>query len=361
MFQKALWMHTYKQSKYMVWLFWLVSFYILSYKYYLAAAEQLNYLHDNNKWKYIFRYNYHLSLTDAIMVQGAILIALACILIGWERQNQSSDFLWSMPFKRKDLFITKWLFGVCNIVAIVILNWGLFAIMKKTTFHNKYQVFSPFHTYFLYMLIILIAIYTLALCIGTIAGNIFSQGFFSVAILGFPFIFPTLIVGVISMHTVGLISNHTVYTEKNVDRYGSVIEKVSILAPVHGFNIDFNYDPQLAYTDQQGVRHDEPNFTYIPSATKLIGPIANILILLPLGIYLYTRSPNEQNGNFLLYPKLKKLCMICCVIFIGMFGGMVAGGSRSILNYYIGFIGTSTIVYLLLSRLLKLKFSWRVK
>lgn len=137
--------------------------------------------------------------------------------------------------------------------------------------------------------------------------------------------------------------------------------KMSILAPVRGFNINFNYDPQRAYTDQQGVRHDEPNFTYIPSATKLTGPIANMLILFPLGMYLYTRSPNEQNGNFLLYPKLKTLCMICCVIFIGMFGGMAAGGSRSILNYYIGFIGTSMIVYLLLSRLLKFKFSWRVK
>ncbi len=172
---------------------------------------------------------------------------------------------------------------------------------------------------------------------------------------------PTLIAGAISIHTVGLISNHPVYTEENVDRYGSVIEKVSILAPVRGFNINFNYDPQRAYTDQQGVRHVEPNFTYIPSATKLIGPIVNILILLPLGMYLYTRSPNEQNGNFLLYPKLKTLCMICCVTFIGMFGGMAAGGSHSIVNYYIGFIGTSTIVYLLLSCLLKFKFSWRVK
>ncbi len=135
---------------------------------------------------------------------------------------------------------------------------------------------------------------------------------------------------------------------------------MSILAPVRGFNINFNYDPQRAYTDQQGVRHDEPNFTYIPSATKLTGPIANMLILFPLGMYLYTRSPNEQNGNFLLYPKLKTLCMICCVIFIGMFGGMAAGGSRSILNYYIGFIGTSMIVYLLLSRLLKFKFSYKI-
>ncbi|MEH7455973.1 ABC transporter permease [Bacillus sp. JJ1127] len=369
MFQKALWMHTYKQSKYIVWLFWLVSFYVLSYKYYLAAAEQLNFFHENNKLKYIFRYTYHLSLVDTIMIQGAVLIALACVLIGWERQSQSSDFLWAMPFKRKNLFITKWLFGVCNIVAIVILNWGLFAIMKKTTFHNKYQVFSPFHTYFLYMVIVLIAIYTLALCIGTIAGNIVSQGFFTAAILGFPFIFPTLIVGFISIHT-----NMAPYTMRNVDDlYTGIIEKGSILAPARGFNIDFNYNPQRAYTDEHGVRHNEPDFTHIPSAKKLIGPIANILMLFPLSMYLYTRSPNEQNGNFLLYPQLNKICMLCCVIFIGMLGGMLAGGgmvargimigggSHAILKYYIGFIGTSTIIYLLLSRLLKLKFSWPVK
>ncbi|PFD45901.1 acetoin ABC transporter permease [Bacillus cereus] len=357
MFHKALWIRTYQQSKYIVWLFWLVSFYVLSYKYYLSAATQLHFFHENSKWNYIFRYTYHLSLIDAIMVQGALLIALACILIGWERQNQSSDFLWSMPFKRKDLFMTKWLFGVCNIVAIVILNWGIFAIMKKTTFHNKYQVFSPFHTYFLYMVIVLISIYTLALCIGTITGNIISQGFFATAILGFPFILPTLIAGFISIHT-----NTPAYTQEKVDSlYTGILEKVNILAPIHRFDIDFDYDPQRAYTDAAGVRHDEPNFTYIPSATKLIGPIANIIILLPLGMYLYTRSPNEQNGNFLLYPNLKKLCMICCVIFIGMFGGMLVGGSHSIWSYYMGFIGTSVVVYLILSRFLKLKFSSNIK
>lgn len=53
--------------------------------------------------------------------------------------------------------------------------------------------------------------------------------------------------------------------------------------------------------------------------------------------------------------------MICCVIFIGMFGGMVVGGSYFIVNYYIGFIGISMIVYLLLFCLLKLKFFWCVK
>ncbi len=97
--------------------------------------------------------------------------------------------------------MTKWLFGICNIVAAVSINWGLFAIMKKLTFHNKYQVFSPFHSYFIYMLIVLIAIYTLALCIGTITGNLISQGLLTAAIFIFPLLLPTLISGVIAVHS----------------------------------------------------------------------------------------------------------------------------------------------------------------
>ena len=35
-------------------------------------------------------------------------------------------------------------FGVCNIVAIVILNWGLFAIMKRQPFIISIKYFHHF-------------------------------------------------------------------------------------------------------------------------------------------------------------------------------------------------------------------------
>ncbi|BCC25481.1 hypothetical protein BCM0079_4074 [Bacillus cereus] len=144
MFQKALWLRTYQQSKYVVWLFWLASFYTLSYYYYMTSIQQQQFLNDNKKWNSVYHYTFNLTLLDSVMLLGIVLIVLACTLIGWERQDNASDLLWSMPFKRSHLYITKWLFGICNITAVVVLNWGLFAIMKKLTFHNKYQVFSPF-------------------------------------------------------------------------------------------------------------------------------------------------------------------------------------------------------------------------
>ncbi len=49
MFQKALWLRTYQQSKYVVWLFWLVSFYTLSYQYYMTSIQEQQFLNDNKK------------------------------------------------------------------------------------------------------------------------------------------------------------------------------------------------------------------------------------------------------------------------------------------------------------------------
>lgn len=354
MFQKALWLRTYQQSKYVVWLFWFVSFYTLSYKYYMASIQQLYFLNDNKKWNYVYHYHFDLTLIDPVLLLGGVLTVLACTLIGWERQNNSSDLLWSMPFKRSHIYITKWLFGICNITAVVVLNWGLFAIMKKLTFHNKYQVFSPFHSYFIYMLIVLIAIYTLALCIGTITGNIISQGFLTAAILIFPVLLPSLIAGVIAVHS------NTEFHEDN-GLIHDVMENIRISSPAEEFQIIFNYDPQSAYTDSNGVRHNEPNFTKIPPAKTLIGPIAHIIILLPLGIFLYVRSINERNGNYLLYPKLQKVVLTCAILLAGITGGLIFSDAHSLLNFYIGFLGTSLLTYFFLPKILKWKVSWNFK
>ncbi|WP_242297048.1 ABC transporter permease subunit [Bacillus cereus group sp. BfR-BA-01382] len=354
MFQKALWLRTYQQSKYVVWLFWLVSFYTLSYYYYMTSIQQQQFLNDNKKWNYVYHYNFDLTLINPVTLLGIVLILLACTLIGWERQNNASDLLWSMPFKRSHLYITKWLFGICNIAAVVILNWGLFAIMKKLTFHNKYQVFSPFHSYFIYMLIVLIAIYTLALCIGTIAGNVISQGFLTAALFMFPMLIPALISGVIAVH-----SNIDFHENNGIMHH--FLENIRISGPVEDFRIRFDYNPQSAYTDSDEVRHNEPNFTKIPSAKLLIAPIIHTIILLPLGIYLYVRSVNERNGSFLLYPNLQKIVIGLAVFFIGIVAGLVLRGDKSLLNFYIGFFGASTMSYFLLSKLLKWKFSWNAK
>ena len=149
--------------------------------------------------------------------------------------------------------------------------------------------------------------------------------------------------------------------EKIYTKINNMTEKVRISSPAEEFNIVFNYNPQNAYTDPKGVRHDEPNFSYIPSAKTLIGPIAHIIILLPFGIHLYARSVNERNGNFILYPRLQKAVILCSILIIGIVGGLTLSSTHSLVSFYIGFLVTSFITYFLLPKILKWKVSWNFK
>ncbi|EOO17147.1 ABC transporter permease subunit [Bacillus cereus] len=356
MFQKALWLQSYKQGKYFIWLFWITSFYTLSYKYYLDAAKSFHFSQTITE-KVNYHYQYFLSPEDHLFIQGIVIIALACVLIGWERHNKTMDSLWSLPFKRRYIYLTKWLLGVLNIIAVYAINWGLFAILKKTTFHNKYQLFSPFHSYFLYTVIVLIAIYTLTLFMGTITANILSQSIFTSIMLILPYGLALLLAGFISVHLYGTHEK----TYKIENQYVSVSSHINILSPIEDLEIRFDYDPQSAYTDKNGKRIKEPNFSKIPSAWNLLSPIMYILILLPLGTYLYTQSPNEQNGKLLLFSKLHKPFIACTVFCFALFGGRIIGGTQSIIGYYIGFGVIGLICYIVLSRLLKKRISLGVK
>lgn len=179
MFHKALWMWNWKRGKYAALLFFFSSLYFLSFEYYQAAETQQSlFLHPEKQVK---------SSTIIILFYssnsfwlGIITIILSCILIGWERSNQSGDSLMTFPFKRRDMFLSKWVFGGFFIVLSLLINWGLMYFIYKSTIHFEYQSFEPFHRYFLYAIFTYIAIYTVSLCIGTFTGSIISQSIFSI-------------------------------------------------------------------------------------------------------------------------------------------------------------------------------------
>lgn len=361
MFHKALWMRQWKQGKYVVLLFWLTSLYILPYQYYLDATSQFNQSIQEFD-DYVYYYSYYFAAFDPVFTQSVLIVIMACLFIGWERNNQSIDFLHSMPFKRKDIYLTKWLFGTINIIAVNIVCWISMYVIQNISFHNQYQEnFSPFHTYFVYATVVLVAVYTLALFIGTITGNIFSQSGLSAILLFFPYGLALLISG--------FLYTHTANTEEElykIDRkMGNYLEHINTFAPVDNFSIDYDYHP-IAEVDKDGntisekPRKDPMEYTFIPSSWKLLTPLAYIIVFLSIGTLLYTRAPNEQNGKLLLFPKLQKWFMFCTVLCFALFGGSALGtsGTDSILQYYIGFFLAGIVSYFVFSRLLKRKFSF---
>ncbi|KEK26013.1 ABC transporter permease subunit [Bacillus gaemokensis] len=359
MFHKALWMRQWKQGKYIILLFWLSSLYLLPYKYYKAAQMELS----QSKMKiddYVYYYSYSFNTFDsAFVIQGVIIITLACLLIGWERNNQSTDFLLSMPFKRKDIFLTKWLFGVLNIITVNIICWISMYGIKNISFHNEYQIFTPFHIYFLYTTVVLIAVYTFALFIGTITGNIFSQSSLTAILLFLPYGLVLLISGFVYTHTQGSVEALG-EIEYKTHKY---LQHAGIASPLESFNITYDYHPRVTF-DEKGNEiskspQDNPmEHTSIPSPWKLLTPFTYIITFLPIATFLYTRAPNEQNGKILLFPRLQKWFMFCTVLCFALFGGRLLGGRDALLSYYVGFFMASIISYFIFTRLLKLKFSF---
>ncbi|ENQ3104436.1 ABC transporter permease [Bacillus cereus] len=354
MFHKALWMRNWKQGKYIIMLFWFSTLYFLPYQYYSDALHRAEYLRETTDTYY----SYHLSGDNPTFFPGLLLIGLAVILIGWERHNQTNDFLWSMPFKRSHLFLSKWLFGSVHIVSTLSISWILMYIVYNTTIHGEYQSFTPFHLYFVYTIITLIAVYTLSLFIGTITGNVISQGALSYIIVIFPLYIFQLAFPFVALHVDTQKEYNNIYNKSSMH-----IENTSIVAPLSHFTIDYTYDPSRDdIKDEYGEVHAGPAYHHIPSAWALLSPIIYILICLPLGSYLYARSPNEQNGKILLYQKLHIYFSICTSICFGLLGSEVfTDGSTSIPLHYMYFIGFGILTYVILQRVLKHKLSLYAK
>ncbi|WP_020059418.1 ABC transporter permease subunit [Bacillus sp. 123MFChir2] len=349
MFHKALWMRNWKQGKYVIALFWLSTLYLLPYQYYSDALHKAKYLRETTNTYY----SYYLSGENYTFFPGLLLIALAVILIGWERHNQTNDFLWAMPFKRSHLFLSKWLFGTVHIISTLSVSWVLMYIVYKTTIHADYQSFTLFHLYFIYRIMTLIAIYTLALFIGTITGNIVSQGALSYILLIFPIYISQLAFPFFALHVDLSEKEYTQAYHKS----SMYIENISTFAPLKHFEINYNYQPQKeAGKDEHGDVHIGPAYHHIPSAWTLLSPAIYILICLPLGAYLYARSPNEQNGKILLYQRLHVYFLLCTSICFGLLGSEVfTDDSKSISLHYMYFIGCGILTYVILQWVLKRK------
>ncbi|WP_028399532.1 ABC transporter permease [Ectobacillus panaciterrae] len=368
MFHKALWMRNQKQGKWIVGLFWLGSLYLLPFNYYQAAVTILEQQKHTKEIvlqhpDYHYYYQYYFN-SGASGFQTILLIALAALLIGWERNNQSIDLLFSMPFKRRDIFLSKWLFGLVHITGIHIVTYGLMYLVKKTTIHDSHQDFTDFSIFFLVSFVTLAALYTFCLFVGTIAGNIVSQ-----AILSFIFLYlPIGLYGLVSSMIVLHISSNQDSLEAFYKRTHSIqqgFETISLPVPLQSLRIEYNDNPEnksingidFGYNPE---RSESMIFNRVLSTVAIA--IAYTLLSLIMGIKLYKKTPNEANGKILLYRKLAKLFIPSVVICCSLLGGQILAGAFSpskppLFVFYIATIGVGIITHIILKKLMNTKLS----
>jgi ABC-type transport system involved in multi-copper enzyme maturation permease subunit len=352
MFHKALWMWNWKRGKYAVLLFFFSSLYLLSFGYYKSAQRQLDaYYELQEKGKqYYYFYTFSQGEGNSFWLT-VLIIALACLLIGWERSNQSNTLLMTMPFKRKNVFLSKWIFGSFCIMSSLLINWILMYVIYRTTIHFDYQSFSPFHRYFLYAIVSYVAVYTAALCIGTFTGSIVSQVIFCI---------PWLLMGLTFIPLVYTFTiNHLESTDpKNYKLHEQLYEinkKTNIVAPIYNFTIYYHYNPESRKKENDSTTLRDPASHTYYSAKSMLVPIFYTIVYLLLGTYLYRRSPNENSQKIFIFQKHLRICIWGTTIYFALLGGYKINQFSFLFNYYIGLFLAGIITYVVLSRLTNYK------
>ncbi|HDR7777617.1 TPA: ABC transporter permease subunit [Bacillus tropicus] len=352
MFHKALWMWNWKRGKYAVLLFFFSSLYLLSFGYYRSAQRQLDAYYELQEKGKQYYYFYAFSPGEGNSFWLTVLIiALACLLIGWERSNQSNTLLMTMPFKRKDVFLSKWAFGSFCILGSLLINWILMYVIYRTTIHFDYQSFSPFHRYFLYAIVSYVAVYTAALCIGTFTGSIVSQVVFCIPwlLMGLTFI------PLVYTFTINHLEATNTKNNKLDQQLYEINNKTNIVAPIYNFTIYYHYNPESRKKENDSTTLRNPASYHYYSAKSMLVPIFYTIVYLLLGTYLYTRSPNENSQKIFIFQKHLRICIWGTTIYFALLGGYKLNQFHFLLNYYICLFLAGIITYVILSRLTNYK------
>ncbi|AJG96521.1 ABC transporter permease subunit [Bacillus tropicus] len=352
MFHKALWMWNWKRGKYAVLLFFFSSLYLLSFSYYRIAQKELDAYYELQEKGKQYYYFYAFSLGEGnSFLLTVLIIALACLLIGWERSNQSNTLLMTMPFKRKDVFLSKWAFGSFCILGSLLINWILMYVIYRTTIHFDYQSFSPFHRYFLYAIVSYVAVYTAALCIGTFTGSIVSQVIFCIPwlLMGLTFI------PLVYTFTINHLEATNIKNNKLEQQLYEINKKTNIVAPIYNFTIYYHYNPESRKKENDSTTLRNPASYHYYSAKSMLVPIFYTIVYLLLGTYLYKRSPNENSQKIFIFQKHLRICIWGTTIYFALLGGYKLNQFHFLLNYYIALFFAGIITYVVLSRLTNYK------
>jgi acetoin utilization transport system permease protein len=350
MFHRALWMRNQKLAAPAVWAVYLSLFFFLPYAFFGKAESmqtQVNEFHDTQ-----LNFNFH--GIELVLFLTLILVGFAALLIGQERTTHSTDLTFSLPFKRKDIFLSKWMFGVVHITTGLLVNLLLCMLIVKFTILSEIVDASFLLQFMIIVIPFSIAIFTFSMFIGTIAGSIVSQFILSFIFLFFPLGFFSLIGTFLMYH--GFELNMISDMNESINSFGDFMSAATLPVPV----LEFSY-----YTDviqaNDALNGASNDFTRMPHYLVLLSPFIYFAITFPLGIWLFSRTKNENNGRLLVFEKGKGFfsvgVVVCFALTFGMAGGGIFGSynSPSLIGYYSSAAIGGILSYFLLRKIMKMR------
>ena len=272
---------------------------------------------------------------------------MATSLIGAERNSQMSDFSMSLPFTRTQQYISKWVLGASGIIMATLLgSIAMFALIatSRYSFLLEGTVLKSV-VIVLYIALIGISLFSLALWMGSFGGESISQAAWSFVALIFPLGIIALIQG--SAYVFTSLEGLSAWLDAQYN--GVFIQVVSPLGNLANLTLYEFIQSEQEWQDFISIS--------IPSS------IVFIALSFWLGAWMYNRAPQENNGRFFMFNNWLWLVHIIIVGCIAMFTGIVfttfTYEANSVL-YMIGFLIGAFLAHLLAKRLLY-RFNLRLK
>ncbi|MCM3717438.1 hypothetical protein [Fictibacillus phosphorivorans] len=352
MFHKALWMRNQKLAGPAVWAVYLSLFFFLPFFFYGEAQSfqrQIDEFHVN-----ISQLPFSFHGAQIALFLTLILVGFATLLIGSERTTHSTDLTFSLPFKRKDIFLSKWMFGVVHITTGLLVNLLLSMLIVKFTILNEVADASFLLQFMILVIPFSIAIFTFSMFIGTIAGSMVSQFILSCIFLFFPLGFISLIATFLVVHGMDL-NMLNVFENRLFHTFEDLVISVTLPLPI----FDFAY-----YTD---VSNDPSGlgYTRVPSYLVLLSPLIYFAVTFPLGIWFYSCTKNENNGRLLVFEKGKGFFSFGVILCFALTFGMIGGGifdsydNPSLITYYLFALIGGVLSYFALRQIMNIRLSLR--
>jgi acetoin utilization transport system permease protein len=323
MINKALWKKHYKQTKYLIWGFLLVSMFypinILNEERVVKQVIEANY---NKIPEYYSMFQPSLFVS---LFQMILLVGMASILLGLERSNQSMDFTLTLPYKRKEILRSKWLIGVLTILSVTFISFFITSIILYNSTLIAVFPYQSFVFYYSSSVIYLIGIYSFSLFVGLIVGNHVAQFILT-------WIFLLLPVGLYILLSQSITYHYDYLTETTFGLYHFFYSYerffLAITMPISLLATDF------------AIESAQLNGIDIYRFYAFLLPIAISIIFFSSSNYLSKNMRSEQNGKLIIYKPFESFftfgVVVCFYLLGGKLTSIIMYPLQNIIVYHIG-------------------------
>jgi acetoin utilization transport system permease protein len=343
MFNRALWKKHYKQTKYILWSFWFITLFYPINIYFEEQKLQM-FLRETKQMPAEI-WGFAPSGMLAVF-QMLCLVVLAAVILGLERSNHSMDFTLSLPYKRKDILLSKWAIGVVTIVTATVFTMLITLPILLNSLILSYFSLQLFFIYFATSCIFLIGIYSFSLFIGLLVGSHIPQFIFTWIFLFLPY-------GLYRLASIGYSTHYDYFTQTKFRlqplyySFENLFETITI--PLYFPRLDYKVVQETAHFGIYGTEN------YI----ALLMPIVLTSIFL-LSISFFAKElKSEKNGKILLYKQLEPLLIIGTTFCFYLLGGFMLSSmivpvyeDPNIVIYHVGAITFAFISLFIITKLL---------